>query len=166
MHPTRTRRTAVRTALVVLTAVLAVFAAAAPASAGAPIGFATEALGEDYCTLYSTAGEAEWAEIGVEPTVNVTGKAWTSFHRDGRICLGVEPHDRHLEVVAYDKDAPVDVEYVPMPERDNGIEYAFALTADETASIDYLTVAVCRTEPVTGTQPPHCDGKIVIAPPA
>jgi hypothetical protein len=165
MHPTRTLRTAVRTALVVLTALLAVFAAANPASAAAPVGFATEALGEDQCTLYSTAGEADWAEFGVEPTVNVTGKAWTSFFRDGRICLGVEPSARHLEFVAYDKDAPVDVEYLAMPERDTGFEYAFALTADETASIDYLTVAVCRTEPSTGTQP-QCDGKIVIAPPA
>ena len=166
MHPPKhTVRNAVRAALVALTSLFAVLAAANPASAGAPVGFATEALGEDYCTLYATAGEAEWADIAVRPTVNVTGKAWTAF-RDGRICLGVEPFDRHLEFIAYDKDAPVDVERIEMPERGKAFDYAFALTVDETASIDYLTVALCRTDPVIGNPSQHCTGKIVITPPA
>jgi hypothetical protein len=166
MNPPHTLRHAMRTALVVLIALLAVLTAA-PASAASPIGFETEALGEDYCTLYETAGEAEWADIAVEPTVNITGKTWTTFFRDGRICLGVVPFDRHLEFVAYDRDAPVDVERLAAAEQDSGYDFAFALTADETASIEYVTVAICRTEVVIGNGPsPHCAGKIVIAPPA
>jgi len=166
MNPPHTLRHAMRTALVVLIALLAVFTAT-PASAAPPVGFETEALGEDYCTLYQTAGEAEWADIAVSPTVNITGKAWTTFFRDGRICLGVEPRDRHLEFVAYDKDTPVDIERMAAPDRDKGYDYAFSLNADETASIDYVTVAICRTEAVIGNGPSqHCEGKVVVYPPA
>lgn len=168
MHPPQKLRNAVRTALVVLTALFAVLAAAGPASA-APVPYGTSALGEDYCTFYETAGDAEWAEIAVEPTVSFSGKATTTFFRDGRICLGVEPRARHLEFVAYEKNTPVDVHRIPVPARDSGYAYAFELSTVETGSIDYVTVAICRTEPTTGapgTPSQHCAGTISLYPPA
>ncbi|MBO3731451.1 hypothetical protein [Glycomyces niveus] len=170
MHPPQKLRSAARTAMVVLAALLAVLAAAGPASAATPLGYETEALGEDFCTRYSTAGEAEWADIAVQPTVAFTGKAWTTFFRDGRICLGVEPRARHLEFVAYDaKGTALDVERLAAPARDSSYGYAFALTADETTSIDHVTVAICRTEPTTGAPgvpSQHCAGMISLYPPA
>ncbi|MFG3340248.1 hypothetical protein [Glycomyces sp. NPDC048151] len=167
MHPPRTRRNAVRTALVVLTALFTLLMAGIPAAA-APIGYETEALAEDYCTLYSTAGDAAWAEIAVEPTVSFSGKAWTTFFMDGRPCLHVEPQPRHLEFVAYDvKGVPLDIERMAVPHRDASYEYAFSLVADETTSIAFVSVGVCRTEPVTGNGEPsaNCDGLLFIAPP-
>jgi hypothetical protein len=154
-----------RATLAIAAGLLFMFAAASPAAA-APVGYETEVLGEDYCTLFSTAGDAEWAEIAVEPTVTFSGKAWTTFFRDGRVCLGVEPQARHLEFVAYDaKGTPLDVERMAVPDRDKAYEYAFALTADETASIDSVTVSICRTEPVIGTTSPHCAGTVVLTRP-
>jgi hypothetical protein len=155
-----------RAALAIAAGVFFLFSAASPAAA-APVGYETEALGEDYCTLFSTAGDAEWADIAVEPTVNLTGKAWTSFDPNSRVCLGVEPLARHIEFVAYDaKGNPLDVERIAAPDRDEAYDYAFALTADETASIDFVTVAICRTEPVIGTPSQHCAGTVFLTRPA
>lgn len=165
MHPPQKLRNAVRTALVGLTALFAVLAAAAPASA-APIPYSTSALGEDYCTFYETAGDAEWAEIGFEPTVSFSGKAATTLLRDGRVCLGVEPRARHLEFIAYEKDAPVDVHRIPVPARDTGYSYEFELSAAETRSIDYVTVAICLSEPTTGAPSKHCEGTVALYPSA
>ena len=76
-----------RGALAPAAAVLFVLAAAAPAAA-APVPFTVDDLGENYCTYYEATGAAEWADIVIQPTVAITGKASTTFI-DDRPCLDV-----------------------------------------------------------------------------
>lgn len=150
MHPPHTLRNTVRAALVVLTALFAVLAAATPASA-APSRFGAWDEGEDGCTVLETTGEADWFvnSIPEMPPVKLTGKAYT--YAEGGICLPVVPRDRHVEFIGYDRyDRPIAELAIPIA-NDGGSDYLEYLVGPYGTRIEYLTVAVCVTPPDTGS---------------
>lgn len=151
MHPPQHAvRNTVRAALVVLTALFAILAAAGPASA-APTSFSAWDRGEDGCTVFTTAGEADWSVLGIPemPPVKLTGKTYT--YADGQICLPVVPRDRHVEFIGYDRDGKPVAELTVPVSTDGGSSYTEYLTGPYGTQIEYLTVAVCVTPSELGS---------------
>ncbi|THV41739.1 hypothetical protein [Glycomyces buryatensis] len=134
-----------RAAAALAAGILLALAVSSPASA-APMYFETNDLGEDLCTYYETAGEAEWPTFTVEPVVVITGKAATTVLSD-RNCLHVIPYERHIEFVAYADDRPVSEHREALENSRSSFEYSFSLESTWEEPIDYLTVAICRTVP-------------------
>ena len=152
MHPPRTRRTAVRAALVALTAVFAVLAAAAPASAATQ--FSAWDVGEDGCTNFVVEGAADWSVMGIpeQPPVKLTGKTYT--YVDGWVCLPIVNQERHVEFIGYDRDGKAVAELrIPVSTAAFPGSAAFEehLAGPFGTAIEYLTVAVCVTQPDTGS---------------
>lgn len=151
MHPPQhTVRNAVRAALVALTALFAILTAASPAAA-APTSFGAWDRGEDGCTVFETAGEADWFvnSIPEMPPVKLTGKTYT--YADGQMCLPVVPRDRHVEFIGYDRDGKPIAELTVPVSVDGGSAYTEYLVGPYGTRIAYLTVAVCVTQPATGS---------------
>lgn len=149
MHPPNTLRNALRTASAVLTGVLAAFAIATPASA-APIGFSASDKGEDLCTVFETAGEADWFVMSIpeQPHVRLTGKTYTYI--EGGPCLAVVPKDRHVQFTGFDRDGkPVAELAIPIPTGE-ATAYDTSIVPANGTSIAYLAVAVCVSGPVIG----------------
>ncbi|WP_030159284.1 hypothetical protein [Glycomyces sp. NRRL B-16210] len=151
-----------RVAVAIVAGVLFAFAAASPASAAAS-QFEVKDLGEDLCTEYYSAGEAEWPRIIVVPTVDVVGKATTTKHYD-RPCLRVEPRTRHLEFIAFSRDQAVDFHRQPLSNQESSFEYRFTLSAAVTEPIEYVTVAICIDEPDIGLPDRQCTEPVVLFP--
>ena len=150
-----------RGALALLAGILFALGAAAPAAA-APVPFTVGDTGEDYCTLYEATGTADWADIVIRPSVDIEGKASTTIV-DDTPCLDVEPFPRHVEFIAYAQDRPVDEHREALGNTESGFAFAFTLTA-ETSSIDYVTVAICRTESVIGQPVFECTDPVKVGP--
>lgn len=140
-------------ALAVLAGLLAATAPTAPAAAEhpelAPTPFATSVLGEDGCTVFTTAGEASWPAVHPPETdhVAVTGSAAIAVPGAGVEpvpCLPVVPFDRQIEFTGYVEDRAVDAHVVPLPADSWSFEYAFELEAPDGAAIDFMTVSVCQ----------------------
>ncbi|GAA2131713.1 hypothetical protein [Glycomyces algeriensis] len=151
MHPPQHAvRNAVRAASVVLAALFTILAAATPASA-APTSFSASDRGEDGCTVFETAGQADWSvnSIPEMPPVELTGKTYT--YADGHMCLPVVPRDRHVEFIGYDRYGKPIAELAVPVSVDGGSEYTEYLVGPYGTRIAYVTVAVCVTQPATGS---------------
>ncbi|HEU5128983.1 MAG TPA: hypothetical protein VFU12_13415 [Glycomyces sp.] len=159
-----------RAALAVLGGLLLAGALAAPASAdepqSAPAPFYNSATGEDGCTLFATAGEADWPDFYPVPNaVAITGKASVGPDAPpGHPCLPVVPADRQIEFTGHVNDWAAVEHIVPMPASVSESEYAFDLEAPDGAAIEYITMRICREPGIGGDWPGRCGETVLIEP--
>lgn len=157
-----------RAALAVLGGLLLAGALAAPASAdepqSAPAPFYNSATGEDGCTLFATAGEADWPDFYPVPNaVAITGKASVGPDAPpGHPCLPVVPADRQIEFTGHVNDWAAVEHIVPMPASVSESEYAFDLEAPDGAAIEYITMRICREPGIGGDWPGRCGETVLI----
>ncbi|MEU6859824.1 hypothetical protein AB0B28_13245 [Glycomyces sp. NPDC046736] len=151
----------IRGALALTAGVLFALVVAAPAAA-APIPFVVNDVGEDACTFYEAAGDAEWEDLIIQPTVDIVGKASTTVE-DER-CLDVEPKPRHVRFTAYSQDRPVDEHREPLSNSESVSVFDFTLTGDATSRIDYVTVAICLNDDLGGQPGFDCTEPVVLKP--
>lgn len=164
-----------RSTIAVLAGLLLAGALASPASAddfqSSPTPFELQDVGEDYCTFFNTAGLAAWpvAEPSQFPTVRIEGEGWISHAPPGTVCLAVEPLPRHILFTSYVDREPVDTHVEPFDRVDDGgpfgrFFYEFSFASPDSAPIDYVTVAMCRTGLDDSNQNVHCDEPVVVEP--
>lgn len=149
-----------RSALALLGGVLLGGTLAAPASAEepqsapAPTPFYNSVEGEDGCTLFETAGEADWAGFAPPESkpVTITGKlSIGSSALPGQPCLPVVPADRQIEFTGHVNDWAAVEHIVPMPAHVREGEYQFDLEAPGGAEIEYITMRICREPRADGS---------------